>query len=64
MPRDERLELGNELCRPPGREICLDALLERMDDGNLTTFPVTTPDGKLVGLVLRKDAEAVSAASS
>ncbi len=29
MPRDERLELGNELCRPPGREICLDALLER-----------------------------------
>jgi CBS domain-containing protein len=61
MSVEETMTEGPSTVRP---SIGLDALLKRMDDGNLTTFPVTTPDGKLVGLVLRKDAEAVSAASS
>jgi CBS domain-containing protein len=31
------------------------ALLERMKERNLTSFPVTTSDGRLVGLALSKD---------
>lgn len=46
---------GPSTVRP---SIGIDALLKRMDDRNLTTFPVTTADGKLVGLVRREDAEA------
>ena len=33
------------------------ALLERMRDRRLTSYPVTTPDGRLVGLVMRSDLE-------
>jgi len=33
------------------------ALLQRMQENNLTSFPVTTADGKLVGLVLRQETE-------
>jgi CBS domain-containing protein len=36
------------------------ALLERMKERNLTSFPVTTSDGRLVGLALREDLERVS----
>jgi CBS domain-containing protein len=45
---------GPSTVRP---SIGIDALLKRMDERKLHTFPVTTPDGKLVGLVLREDAE-------
>ena len=37
------------------------ALLKRMIDNRLTSFVVTTADGKLVGVVLRKEAESVLA---
>jgi CBS domain-containing protein len=36
------------------------AVLERMKDRKLTSFPVTTSDGRLVGLALRADLERVS----
>jgi CBS domain-containing protein len=35
------------------------ALLERMTDNGLTSFVVTTADGKLVGVVLRDEAQRV-----
>jgi CBS domain-containing protein len=35
----------------------LDALLKRMQSNNLSSLLVTTPDGKLVGLVFRSQAE-------
>jgi hypothetical protein len=34
------------------------ALLERMVEQKLTSFVITTPDGRLVGLVRRQDLEA------
>jgi CBS domain-containing protein len=37
--------------------IRLDALVQRMQSKNLNSLLVTTPDGKLVGLVLRSQAE-------
>ena len=37
------------------------AVLKRMIDDGLTSFVVTTADGKLVGVVLRKEAEGVLA---
>lgn len=33
------------------------ALLKRIQENNLTSFVVTTPDGKLAGVVLRDEAE-------
>ncbi len=45
---------GPSTVRP---SIGIDALIQRMDERHLTTFPVTTPDGKLFGLVIRTDAE-------
>ena len=35
----------------------VDALLERIRSRNLTSFLITTPDGRLVGLALRRDLE-------
>ncbi|MGH8982834.1 MAG: CBS domain-containing protein, partial [Acidimicrobiia bacterium] len=40
--------------RPSAR---LDAMVERMREQNLTNVPVTTSDGRLVGLLVREDAE-------
>jgi hypothetical protein len=37
--------------------VLADALLERIRARNLTSFLVTTPDGRLVGLALRRDLE-------
>jgi CBS domain-containing protein len=45
---------GPSTVRP---SIGLDALLERMQSNNLSSWLVTTPDGRLVGLVLRSQAE-------
>jgi hypothetical protein len=48
-PRRGRLHL-----RP---SIGLQALVQRMQENNLTSYVVTTADGKLVGVVLRAEAE-------
>jgi CBS domain-containing protein len=49
---------GPSTVRP---SIGVSALLKRMIDNRLTSFVVTTPDGKLVGAVLREEAENVLA---
>jgi predicted transcriptional regulator len=51
---EELMTEGPSTVRP---SIGIDALLERMEAVNLASFAVTTPDGRLVGLVLREDAE-------
>ena len=45
---------GPSTVRP---SIGVDALLERIRVRKLSSFLVTTPDGRLVGLVLREDIE-------
>jgi CBS domain-containing protein len=45
---------GPSTVRP---SIGTDALLERINARNLTSLVVTTPDGRLIGLALRKDLE-------
>jgi len=52
---EEAMTEGPSTVRP---SISLDALLKRMQSKNLKSWLVTTPDGKLVGLVLRSEAEA------
>jgi Mg/Co/Ni transporter MgtE len=52
---------GPSTVRP---SIGIDELIKRMDERELMTFPVTTPDGRLVGLVRRADAEKALAAGS
>jgi len=49
---EDAMTPGPSTVRP---SIGADALLERMRARNLTSFLVTTPDGRLVGLVLRID---------
>ncbi len=49
---------GPSTVRP---SIGLSALLERMQKRDLTSFLITTSDGGLVGLALRRDVEAISA---
>jgi CBS domain-containing protein len=51
---EEAMTEGPSTIRP---SIGVSALLERMRPKRLTSFLVTTPDGRLVGLVLRKDLE-------
>jgi CBS domain-containing protein len=58
---EEALTEGPSTVRP---SIGLDALLERMQSNNLSSWLVTTPDGKLVGLVLRTQAEERLASST
>jgi CBS domain-containing protein len=58
---EEALTEGPSTVRP---SIGLDALLERMQSNNLGSWLVTTPDGKLVGLVLRTQAEERLASST
>jgi CBS domain-containing protein len=50
----EAMSPGPSTVRP---SIGTDALLERMRPRNLTSYLVTTPDGRLVGLVRRDDLE-------
>jgi CBS domain-containing protein len=54
---EEAMTEGPSTARPG---IGASALLERMKKRNLTSFPVTTSDGRLVGLALRADVERVS----
>ena len=51
---EEAMTPGPSTVRP---SIGTDALLERIRRRNLTSFLVTTPDGRLVGLVRRDDLE-------
>jgi CBS domain-containing protein len=51
---EEAMAPGPSTVRP---SIGTDAVLERISSRNLTSFVVTTPDGRLVGLVLRSDLE-------
>jgi Mg/Co/Ni transporter MgtE len=50
----EAMTPGPSTVRPSAR---LDAMVERMREQNLTNVPVTTSDGRLVGLLVREDAE-------
>ena len=51
---EEAMSPGPSTVRP---SIGTDALLERMRSRNLTSYVVTTPDGRLVGLVRRDELE-------
>ena len=51
---EQAMTPGPSTVRP---SIGVDALLERIRSRNLTSFLVTTPDGRLVGLALRRDLE-------
>jgi CBS domain-containing protein len=55
---EEAMTEGPSTVRP---SIGVSALLKRMIDNRLTSFVVTTADGKLVGVVLREEAENVLA---
>ena len=54
LSAEEAMTPGPRTIRPSAR---LDAVAERMQRQSLTTLPVTTPDGRLVGLITRGDAE-------
>jgi Mg/Co/Ni transporter MgtE len=58
---EDAMSEGPSTVRP---SIGIDALIKRMDERELMTFPVTTPDGRLVGLVRRDDADKALAAGS
>jgi len=58
---EDAMSEGPSTVRP---SIGIDALIKRMDERELMTFPVTTPDGRLVGLVRRADAEKALAVGS
>jgi CBS domain-containing protein len=51
---EQTMTLGPSTIRPSAR---LRDVVGRMERQNLTNLPVTTSDGRLVGLLLRKDAE-------
>jgi CBS domain-containing protein len=52
---EQAMALGPSTIRPSAR---LKDVVERMRRQNLTNLPVTTPDGRLLGLLTRPDAEA------
>lgn len=52
---EEAMTPGPSTIRPSAR---LKDVVERMRRQNLTSLPVTTPDGRLLGLLTRPDAEA------
>ena len=52
---EEAMTPGPSTIRPSAR---LKDVVERMRRQNLTSLPVTTPDGRLLGLLTRGDAEA------
>jgi CBS domain-containing protein len=51
---EEAMTLGPSTVRPSAR---LKAMVERMRRQNLTNLPVTTSDGRLVGVLTLRDAE-------
>jgi CBS domain-containing protein len=60
LSAEEAMTPGPSTIRPSAR---LDAVAERMQRQSLTTLPVTTPDGRLVGLITRGDVERARAAT-
>jgi rhodanese-related sulfurtransferase/CBS domain-containing protein len=60
LSAEEAMTPGPRTIRPSAR---LDAVAERMQRQSLTTLPVTTPDGRLVGLITRADVEQARAAT-
>ena len=57
---EEAMTPGPSTIRPSAR---LDAVTERIQRQSLTALPVTTPDGRLVGLITRGDVEQALAAT-
>jgi CBS domain-containing protein len=57
---EEAMTPGPSTIRPSAR---LDAVAERMQRQDLTSLPVTTPDGRLVGLIARDAVEQARAAT-
>ncbi len=55
---EEAMSAGPSTIRPSAR---IEAIVERMREKNLTSLPVTTSDGRLVGLLSREDAERATA---
>ena len=53
---EDAMAPGPSTVRPSAR---LEAMVKRMHDQNLSNLPVTTSDGRLVGLLVREDAERV-----
>jgi CBS domain-containing protein len=51
---EEAMTPGPSTVRPSAR---LEAMVKRMQEQNLGNLPVTTSDGRLVGLLTREDAE-------
>ncbi|HEX9380880.1 MAG TPA: CBS domain-containing protein [Gaiellaceae bacterium] len=51
---EDAMREGPSTVRP---SIGVQALVDRMRENDLTSYPVTTSDGRLVGLVLLEDAE-------
>jgi CBS domain-containing protein len=60
LSAEQAMRLGPSTIRPSAR---LRAVAERMQRQQLTGLPVTTSDGRLVGLLLRKDVEHALGAS-
>ena len=58
---EQAMTLGPSTIRPSAR---LREVVERMQRQKLTSLPVTTSDGRLIGLQLREDAERAVAAAS
>jgi Mg/Co/Ni transporter MgtE len=58
---EQAMTLGPSTIRPSAR---LREVVERMQRQKLTSLPLTTSDGRLVGLLLREDAERAVAAAS
>jgi Mg/Co/Ni transporter MgtE len=54
LSAEDAMTPGPSTIRPSAR---LEAVVERMRRQKLATLPVTTSDGRLVGLLLREDAE-------
>ena len=52
---EQAMTLGPSTIRPSAR---LEAMVDRMQRQKLTNLPVTTSDGRLVGLLTRREAEA------
>lgn len=59
VPVEEAMAPGPSTIRPNAR---LDAMVQRMREQNLTSLPVTTSGGHLVGLLVREEAQRALAA--
>jgi CBS domain-containing protein len=58
---DEAMTPGPSTVRPSAR---LEAMVKRMREQKLSNLPVTTSDGRLVGLLVREDVERANASGT